>query len=242
MATNTAHYNIIKPDYTDPVDVQILDDNYDLIDNTLYGKANLVDGKVPASELPSYVDDIIEGYYYNGAFYSDSGHSTPITGETGKIYVDLSTNKQYRWSGSVYVQIAAGAVEDVQDPQGNSLVNNGIAVIPVIDIEDEDGNSLVDSNGTAVIPSASVLAFQLLYDDQTGNLTTSLTAGEFNAAVAAGKVLIGIYESSPGIYTTYNVVYVDTVNLEIEVCDINLTNDWIMLAGDVNSPYEYWIG
>ena len=63
-------------------------------------------GKVPSSQLPSYVDDVIEGYYYNGAFYSDSSHTTQITGESGKIYVDLSTDTTYRWSGSIYVQIS----------------------------------------------------------------------------------------------------------------------------------------
>jgi len=63
-------------------------------------------GKVPSSQLPSYVDDIIEGYYYNNKFYKESTHTTEITGETGKIYVDLSTDKTYRWSGSAYVVIS----------------------------------------------------------------------------------------------------------------------------------------
>lgn len=67
-------------------------------------------GKVPASQLPSYVDDVIEGYYYNGAFYEDSSHTQQITPATGKIYVDLSTEKAYRWSGSVYVEISQGTV------------------------------------------------------------------------------------------------------------------------------------
>jgi hypothetical protein len=66
-------------------------------------KADLINGKVPASELPSYVDDVIEGYYNNGVFYSDPTFETPITGEFGKIYVDLISNTSYRWSGSVYV-------------------------------------------------------------------------------------------------------------------------------------------
>jgi Chaperone of endosialidase/Lower baseplate protein N-terminal domain len=61
-------------------------------------KANLVDGKVPASELPSYVDDIIEVANYA---------ALPTTGETGKIYVTLNNNKIYRWSGSIYIEIAA---------------------------------------------------------------------------------------------------------------------------------------
>lgn len=60
--------------------------------------ASLVDGKVPASQLPSYVDDVLE--YANLAAF-------PGTGETGKIYVAIDTNKTYRWSGSAYVEISA---------------------------------------------------------------------------------------------------------------------------------------
>lgn len=54
------------------------------------------DGKVPSSQLPSYVDDVVE--YPNRT-------SFPETGEDGKIYVDESTNQTYRWSGSDYVII-----------------------------------------------------------------------------------------------------------------------------------------
>lgn len=54
------------------------------------------DGKVLSSQLPSYVDDVIEGYYYNNKFYEESTHITEITGETGKIYLDLTTEKSYR--------------------------------------------------------------------------------------------------------------------------------------------------
>lgn len=64
------------------------------------------DGKVPSSQLPSFVDDVIEGYYYQNKFYSDSAHTTEITGESGKIYVDLSTMTTYRWSGTAYVMIS----------------------------------------------------------------------------------------------------------------------------------------
>ena len=107
MATITPNYELIKPDYSDPVDIDVLNDNADKIDSTLAAKANLVGGKVPASELPSYVDDVIEGYYYNGAFYEEAAHTTQITPETGKIYIDLSSENCYRWSGSVYVQISS---------------------------------------------------------------------------------------------------------------------------------------
>lgn len=67
-------------------------------------------GIVVSSQLPSFVDDVIEGYYYNNKFYKESTHTTQITGETGKIYVNLESgtdqNKTYRWSGSAFVVIS----------------------------------------------------------------------------------------------------------------------------------------
>lgn len=72
------------------------------IDGLLKGSANGVaeldaNGKVPISQLPSYVDDVIE-------FSSLSDF--PTAGETGKIYLDTGTNLTYRWSGSEYVEIS----------------------------------------------------------------------------------------------------------------------------------------
>lgn len=64
-------------------------------------------GKVPSTQLPSYVDEVIEGYFSGGKFYKESEHTTELTGEAGKIYVDLATNKTYRWSGSSYTEISA---------------------------------------------------------------------------------------------------------------------------------------
>lgn len=54
-------------------------------------------GKVPASQLPSYVDDVVE--YDNRAAF-------PEDGEDGKIYIAKDTNLTYRWSGSQYVEIS----------------------------------------------------------------------------------------------------------------------------------------
>lgn len=73
-----------------------------------YGVATLdANGLVPTSQLPSYVDDVIEGYYKDSKFYSNSGFTNVITGETGKIYVDKTTNKTYRWGGSAYAEISS---------------------------------------------------------------------------------------------------------------------------------------
>ena len=83
-------------------------------------------GKIPESQLPSYVDDVQEGYYYNGAFYEDAQHTTEITGETGKIYADLNTGYIYRWSGSEYVQVGG-----VEYTAGNGIViSNGVIALP----------------------------------------------------------------------------------------------------------------
>ena len=76
-------------------------ENY-IIPKSAKGTANGVaeldaNGKVPSSQLPSYVDDVLE--------YSAKS-SFPATGESGKIYVDTTTNKTYRWSGSAYVEIS----------------------------------------------------------------------------------------------------------------------------------------
>ena len=60
-------------------------------------------GKVPSSQLPAFVDDVLE--FTNLA-------SFPATGETGKIYVALNTNRTYRWGGSSYTQIASGGSVD----------------------------------------------------------------------------------------------------------------------------------
>lgn len=68
-------------------------------------------GKVPAEQLPSYVDDVLE-------FASKSNF--PSTGEKGKIYVDLSTENIFRWSGSAYVEISPSLITqaDIKKLQG----------------------------------------------------------------------------------------------------------------------------
>ncbi|RYZ32013.1 MAG: hypothetical protein EOP49_38145, partial [Sphingobacteriales bacterium] len=65
----------------------------------LDSKADLVGGKVPASQLPGAVDEIIE--------FADQA-SFPATGDSNSYYLALDTNKTYRWSGSVYVPINEG--------------------------------------------------------------------------------------------------------------------------------------
>ena len=66
-------------------------------------------GKVPASQLPSYVDDVIEGYYKtaDGKFYKEDTYQTEITPESDKVYISKDTNVTYRWTGSAYAVIGS---------------------------------------------------------------------------------------------------------------------------------------
>ncbi len=80
-------------------------------------KADLVSGKVPASQLPSYVDDVLE-------FPSLS--NLPQQGESGKIYITADTNKLYRWTGTRYIDITQGDVGSLQTvtDRGNETTKN----------------------------------------------------------------------------------------------------------------------
>ena len=80
---------------------EALDDKLDVsLKGANSGLAELdASGKVPSSQLPSFVDDVIEVNNYA---------SLPATGDTGKIYITLDDNKTYRWSGSTYVAIGGG--------------------------------------------------------------------------------------------------------------------------------------
>lgn len=80
-------------------------------------------GKVPTNQLPSYVDDVIDVYVTydksetgelsNIALFADAAHNTPIVGEAGKIYQNVTDGEpgyQFRWSGTTWVPIVSGGV------------------------------------------------------------------------------------------------------------------------------------
>jgi len=88
------------------------------------------DGKVPSTQLPSYVDDVVE--YANLAGF-------PASGETGKIYVALDTNVVYRWSGTVYVKITSGEVSSVAGRTGSVvLTKSDVGLANVDNTSDAD--------------------------------------------------------------------------------------------------------
>lgn len=77
-------------------------------------------GVVPSAQLPSYVDDVIdvyatydksaEGVLSNIQLFSNQEKTTPITPESGKIYIDVEGNYQFRWTGTIYTTVGAPTV------------------------------------------------------------------------------------------------------------------------------------
>lgn len=107
------------------------------VPQTAVGAANGVaglgaDGKVPSSQLPSFVDDVIDAYIVSGATALSAGWlsltngGAALTPETGKIYVVLSSgqyqNKTYRWSGSTYVEISEAPGQATESTAGIAAI------------------------------------------------------------------------------------------------------------------------
>lgn len=95
-------------------DIELNSDDVGAIPMTMKGVGGGVaeldeHGYVPAHQLPSYVDDIVEGYLIGNAFYEDTAGEKIITPESSKIYVNISTTeyKAYRWAGTTagYVEV-----------------------------------------------------------------------------------------------------------------------------------------
>lgn len=93
--------------------------------------------KVPAANLPSYVDDVIEAYPRAGQtalsstwLATGSASGTVITPETGKIYVlmtattDYTANSEFRWGGSAYVKINDGGSSEMSTDEMDTITNN----------------------------------------------------------------------------------------------------------------------
>lgn len=89
-------------------------------------------GLIPSTQLPSYVDDVVEGYAKTSTsdsevvtvdgFYKENTYTTAIAGETGKIYVDLATNISYRYGGTTFVQITSSDMTAITNAEIDTIV------------------------------------------------------------------------------------------------------------------------
>lgn len=95
----------------------------------------ITNGVLDPSNLPSYVDDVIEAYPVSGAtelssaWLSLTSGGSALTPETGKVYVlmadstNYATNSQFRWGGSTYVKLSDGAgVSSITNTEIDTIV------------------------------------------------------------------------------------------------------------------------
>lgn len=129
-------------------------------------------GKVASAYLPSFVDDVLE--FANLAAF-------PVTGESGKIYVALDSNKTYRWGGSAYVEInpSPGSTDAV--PEGATNLYHTAARVRAVVLT---GLSLADSTEVAATDSVLQAIGKL-----AARLATLQTALDGKAALIGAPIV-----------------------------------------------------
>lgn len=163
-------------------------------------KASLVNGKVPAAELPGFVDDI-EEYTTISDF--------PNPGEAGKLYVDLSTNLLYRWSGSVYVSIPASlalgetAGTAYEGNKGKANADAISAIEALIPTGASSSDKLVKNSDLPTVPTD----LADLNDDSTHRLVTDTEKTAWNAKATAADIAAAF--NGVSFTVVDNVVYIN---------------------------------
>ena len=213
--------------------------------SALIDKADLVSGRVPANELPSYVDDIIEGYYNStdGKFYEESTYTTEIIGERGIIYVDLITNSMYRWDDTenefveminpTNVSLAGLTDTNISSPEeGQSLVYdatqtkwiNKMATTHIIQVPVVAVGSYT-YNGQAQGPTITTLDPNF-NDYVTTTGATNVNAGTYTLRFSIKNTLVNAWSD----LTTADKTYTYTINkangnITLSSQSVTLNND-----------------
>lgn len=172
------------------------------------------DGVIPQHMLPSYVDDVLE--------YS-SLSAMPRPGETGKIYVDLSNKKTYRWGGTEYAEISesialgetsstayAGDKGKANREDLDAILTTGTKTVK----KAESADTATTANTATTATSANKLSSQKtlsITGDATGSVSTDfstnpeLTLTLKNSGVTAGTYSV-VAVNSKGIVTAGNQI------------------------------------
>lgn len=154
-------------------------------------------GKVPANQLPSYVDDVVDAYIRTGAtalgadWLSKTSGGAALTPESDKIYVILSEgeyqNKTYRWSGTTYAVIgndlALGETASTayRGDRGKTAYDHSQSAHAPADAEknvqsdwnETDGNSDAFIKNKPAIPKAVTKTVQTLSDAASKSFTVT---------------------------------------------------------------------
>lgn len=160
--------------------------------------ATLVGGKIPASQLPSYVDDVVE---------YDTLSKFPTVGESGKIYVDKSTNYTYRWGGSNYIQIGGNPFDS------NLGLTQGDTLYSIVQKRIKSDGSVVATK--AYQRGSMSIGGNTVAGDKDGLQTDysfAFAANENNEAIVRSSAAFGRYNKTfnPGEFVCGN--YADILN------------------------------
>ena len=166
------------------------------VQNSLSSKADLdSNGKVPSSQLPSYVDDV-EEYTSKSSF--------PATGATGKIYVDTTTNLTYRWSGTTYVEISPSLALGETDSTayaGNKGAANAENIKTILGYFDSDGKAKTAITAISAVDDRNGRDITATYVNKTVTSTESM-AGSLSVAgsltspyIATGNTTSSYFQS-----------------------------------------------
>ena len=160
------------------------------------------DGKVPASQLPSYVDDVLEGYYVDETHFAEKYiEDAPVyyTPEKGKIYVDISedteySGKTYRWSGTKYSvisetlalgEVTGTAYDGGKGKKTTDIVNSLPKYIPSTQIKlfrSSDGNIMIGSHHYEFNNTTNVYENKPFNDGITFPIVSKTESGVMSAA------------------------------------------------------------
>lgn len=212
-----------KKNGTDTDPVILTSATIDELYNKAYGEPLVVSstGKIASTYMPSYVDDAIEGYLSDDSlnFYSDKGKTTVVTDEggnnanqqRGKIYLDLSTNTSYRWTGSIYTKIVSG--EGYTLPVAGTDTLGGILASKV-------SSSAVETNTVGGMSD-----YQGVQVDNEGHAYVQV-----NGNLGYGAVITGSTATEIPLGKIYNNYGIDLSQL---------TSTVLTLSGSVNNGIRY---
>jgi hypothetical protein len=201
-------------------------------------------GLVPSTQLPSYVDDVLE--------FADLA-AFPASGTTGKIYVALDTNKIYRWSGATYIEVSP-TVGTIWGGITGTLSNQ-------TDLQNALNAKQNNLSGTGFVKStAGTISYDTstYYPYPTGN-TTQYVAGDgsliaFPVAGQAGTLVRLVRNQTGATLTKGTVVYItgatgnnpivekalatgDSTSAQtFGLCQANIANNaegYVVLTGDL---------
>jgi len=262
--SDVAGAGLVKTSAGNPISVSVDGTTIEIVNNALQvklsglsSKADLVDGKVPSTQLPSYVDDVIEA--------ADTSQF-PTTGESGKIYVALDTNKTYRWSGTAYTEISASIAlgetsatayrgdrgkiaydhsQATGNPHGVTKSDVGLGNVENTAISTWTGSTYITTVGN-VTATGLVVATNLIYADTTNKrvginnstpaYTLEIGSGSTGTIAVHGNSYLGGVTNVGGALSstggTFNIrKYNDAITVKFQSDGDNYINSGSLVIG-----------